>query len=129
MRGVIAAVVLLMMTGAAPVVAQENIAGTWNGTFTRGTGREEFTMVITQDGEAVKGTLSSKVVTGGSVRSANVGRERENTKVEGTFVGNQLNLKIGKQDSIVGTISGDQLTGQAVSGNNPPRVVSATRAK
>jgi len=129
MRRLIAAIAILIMTGAVPVTAQENAAGTWTGTFTRGPAREEFTMVVSQDGEKVTGTLSSRVVSGVSSKSTRVGKEREDVKVEGTFVGNKLMLKIGKQDSIEGTVAGDVLTGQAVSGNAPPRVVSATKAK
>ena len=132
MRRLIAAIALLMMMiGAAPLAAQDaqNVAGTWNGTFTRGTGKEEFSMVITQDGEKVTGTLSSKVLSGTTKQSTNVGKEREDVKVVGTCVGNKLSLKVGKQDSIEGTVAGDVLTGQAVTTNGAPRVVSATKAK
>jgi len=131
LRRRIAAIALLMMIGAAPLAAQDaqNVAGTWNGTFTRGTGKEEFSMVITQDGEKVTGTLSSKVLSGVSKESKNVGKEREDVKVVGTYVGNKLSVKVGKQDSIEGTVVGDVLTGQAITTNGPPRVVSATKTK
>lgn len=129
MRRLIAAIAILIMTGAVPVTAQENAAGTWNGTYTRGQGKEEFTMVIKQDGEKVTGTLSSKVLSGTAKRTTRVGKEREDVKIAGTFVGNTLTLKVGKQETIVGNIVGDVLTGQSTSGNNPVHAVSATRAK
>jgi hypothetical protein len=117
------------LTGAVPVAAQENVAGTWSGTFTRGTGREDFTMVLKQDGEKVTGTLTGKVATGASKTSANVGKERD-VKVEGSYVANKLALKVGKQESIEGTVAGDVLTGQSTTESGaPPRVVSATKAK
>ena len=129
MRGLIAAIALLIMTGAAPVMAQENVAGTWTGTYKRAEGVEEFTMVIKQDGEKVTGTLSSKVVTGTTKRATNVGKEREDVKVDGTLVGNKLTLKVGKQETMEGTVAGDILTGQSQSGSGATRVVSAKRDK
>jgi hypothetical protein len=45
-RGLIAAFALLMATGAVAVAAQENVAGTWNGTFSRGEFKEGFTMML-----------------------------------------------------------------------------------
>ena len=129
MRGLIAAIALLIMTGAAPVTAQENVAGTWNGKYTRGEGVEEFTMVIKQDGEKVTGTMSSKVLAGTSKRATNVGKEREDVKVDGTLVGNKLTLKVGKQETMEGTVAGGVLTGQSQSGSGATRVVSAKRDK
>lgn len=129
MRGLIAAIALLMVAEAAPVTAQESVAGTWNGTYKRAQGVEEFTMVIKQDGEKVTGTLSSKVLSGTTKRATSAGKEREDVKVEGTFVGNRLTLKVGKQETIEGTVADDILTGQSQSGNTAARVVSAKREK
>ena len=129
MRRLIAAISILIMTGAVPVTAHESVAGTWNGTYKRALGVEEFTMVIKQDGEKVTGTLSSKVVSGTSKRATSAGKEREDVKVEGTFVGNKLTLKVGKQESMEATVAGDALTGQSQSGDAAVRVVSASRAK
>jgi hypothetical protein len=117
------------MTGAVPVTAQESVTGPWNGTFTRGQGTEEFTMVIKQNGEKVTGTLSSKVLSGTSKRSTSAGKEREDVKVEGTLVGDKLTLKVGKQETIEGTVAGDVLTGQSQSGSAATRVVSAKKDK
>ena len=129
MRGLIAAIALLIMTGAVPVTAQESVTGTWNGTFTRGQGTEEFTMVIKQDGDKVTGTLSSKVLSGTTKRATSAGKEREDVKVEGTLVGDKLTLKVGKQETIEGTVAGDVLTGQSQSGSAATRVVSAKKDK
>ena len=128
MRGLIAAFALLMATGAVAVAAQENVAGTWNGTFSRGEFKEGFTMMLAQAGEQLTGTMSSKILTTGRGGARFAGREREDLRVEGTLVGNKLTLKIGKQDWLEGTVTGDSLTGQTGTANNAPKVVSA-RAK
>ena len=80
-------------------------------------------------GEKVAGTLTGKIATGVSKQSSNVGKERENVKVEGTYAANKLTLKIGKQESMEGTVAGNLLTGQAATPNGAPRNVSATKAK
>lgn len=50
-------------------------------------------------------------------------------KVDGTLVGNKLTLKVGKQETMEGTVAGDVLTGQSQSGSGATRVVSAKRDK
>ena len=85
-------------------------------------------MMLAQAGEQLTGTMSGKIPTTGRGGARITGREREDLRVEGTLVGNKLTLKIGKQDWLEGTVTGDSLTGQTGTANNAPKVVSA-RAK
>jgi hypothetical protein len=129
---IICAMVVSLAGFALPAIAQDqNVAGTWTGTFTRtaksGSNRiEGFTLVLKQDGEAVTGTMTSKILQGG--KRSNMGRERV-LRVKGTLTRDKLSLKIGRQRWLQGTVSGDSMTGKSGSGNLPPLDFTATRGK
>lgn len=129
---IICTVAVSLATGfALPAVAEDqNVAGTWNGTVTvmqgkTGFVKDEFTLVLKQDGQAVTGTWSQKL--GGS-RSRG-GRTFEDIPANGTLTGDKLSLKIDQQQWLEATVNGDSMSGKTASGNNPAGDVTGTRAK
>ena len=84
-------------------------------------------MALVQNGQAVTGTYSCKVETGGRKQG---GRERTDVPVTGTLTGNKLSVAVGKQGRLEVTVNGDSMSGSATwEGTTAPASVSATRAK
>jgi hypothetical protein len=109
---------------------EPSAAGRWSGTATGITGsrqtKEEFTMVLTQNGRRVTGTYSSKFEIS---HGAQGGREPQDLRVKGTLTGDQLLLEFGKQGRIAATVSGDSMSGSLARGNHLPLTLSATRTR
>lgn len=129
---IVGTVAMLLATGFAfPAMADENVAGTWNGTIrVRQGGRgalaeDEFTLVLKQDGQAVTGTWSQKL--GGT--GARGGKAVDDISAKGTLEGDKLSLKIGQQRWLDATVSGNSMSGKTAFGNNPAGDLNGTRAK
>ena len=129
---IICTVAVLLATGfALPAMAEDqNVAGTWNGTMRvrqprGGFVQDELTLVLKQDGKAVTGSWSQKLVGTGS----RGGKTFEDTPANGTLVGDKLSLKIGPQRWLEATVNGDSMSGNTATGNNPAGDLTGTRAK
>jgi hypothetical protein len=119
----------LVLAGGLPLPAtagEPSAAGTWTGTMSREAFKVDFTMVLAQDGQAVRGTFSSKVESGG--------RGFDNAPIRGTLTGDKLMLTWGANVPsgarvLNAIISGNTMTRSVAAGNAEPAAVTGTRAK
>jgi hypothetical protein len=127
MRRLVSPICLSLLLWASSAFAEE-ATGTWAGSLTRPGGREDFTLVLKQDGQKVSGTLNTKVTEAprGARRAA--GTESDDITVRGTLEGDKLALKGGGR-TIEATIKGDEITGTTSRAGGSPYNLTGKRSK
>ena len=129
LRLALAFVTPLVLWSASLAAQESEVVGTWTGTFTRGTVKDEFTLRLTQNGQAVTGTMDTKRTEAGVRTRGGAGGSVEGVSVRGTLSGESLSLAIGQRGSMAVTIKDDTMVGSVSRGDGAPFSVVGKRSE